>query len=169
MNDKIYKVLFLCTGNSARSIMAEAILSREGHGLFKAFSAGSFPAGLVHPYALDLLRERGHPTNDLSCKSWNEFSGDDAPTLEFIFTVCDNAAKETCPIWPGHPVSAHWGLSDPAAAKGSETDQRAAFAKTYHELLKRIRVFVGLALQDLNEKSLLVRLLEIGSMEQKNV
>ena len=145
MNEKIYNVLFLCTGNSARSIMAEAILNREGQGLFKAFSAGSFAVGLVHPYALDFLREQGHPTNDLSSKNWNDFSGDDGPTLDYIFTLCDAAANETCPIWPGHPVSAHWGLSDPAAAEGNESDQRAAFAKTYHDLLKRIGVFVDLS------------------------
>jgi arsenate reductase len=138
-------VLFLCTGNSARSILAEALISDPaiGGGTFKGYSAGSQPKGTVHPFALATLRENGLPTEGLRSKSWQEFAAQGAPTMDFIFTVCDNAAAETCPIWPGHPVTEHWGLPDPAAAEGSEEDKRHAFRETFAELRRRIQDFVS--------------------------
>ena len=155
-------VLFLCTGNSARSILAEAILGREGEGRFNAFSAGSHPAGQVHPYALDLLESHRFTTADFRSKSWDEFTGADAPEMEFVFTVCGNAAGEVCPVWPGRPVGAHWGVSDPAAAKGSEADKRAAFKDAYAKLEKRISMFVNLPFHRLDEAALKVELTRIG-------
>lgn len=157
-----YNVLFLCTGNSARSILAEAIMNELGAGRFRAYSAGSFPKGEVHPMALDILRKSGHDVGGLRSKSWEEFSGADAPQMDFIFTVCDNAANEVCPIWPGHPMSAHWGLPDPAAVVEDEVEQRLAFADTYRMLTNRIRVFVSLPLQELDQLSLHSRLKDIG-------
>ena len=155
-------VLFLCTGNSARSILAEAILGREGKGRFNAFSAGSHPAGQVHPYALDLLESHRFTTADFRSKSWDEFAGADAPEMDFVFTVCGNAAGEVCPVWPGRPVGAHWGVSDPAAAKGSEADKRAAFKDAYAKLEKRISMFVNLPFHRLDEAALKVELTRIG-------
>ncbi len=155
-------VLFLCTGNSARSILAEAILGREGEGRFNAFSAGSHPAGQVHPYALDLLESHRFTTADFRSKSWDEFAGADAPEMDFVFTVCGNAAGEMCPVWPGRPVGAHWGVSDPAAAKGSEADKRAAFKDAYAKLEKRISMFVNLPFHRLDEAALKVELTRIG-------
>ncbi|GBE44059.1 protein ArsC [bacterium BMS3Bbin10] len=155
-------VLFLCTGNSARSILAEAILGREGEGRFNAFSAGSHPAGQVHPYALDLLESHRFTTADFRSKSWDEFAGADAPEMDFVFTVCGNAAGEVCPVWPGRPVGAHWGVSDPAAAKGSEADKRAAFKDAYAKLEKRISMFVNLPFHRLDEAALKVELTRIG-------
>ncbi|HEY4134090.1 MAG TPA: arsenate reductase ArsC [Alphaproteobacteria bacterium] len=157
-----FNVLFLCTGNSARSIIAEAILNREGAGRFQAFSAGSHPNGRVNPYALDLLSGMDHPVAGLRSKSWDEFAAPDAPPLDFIFTVCDNAAGEICPVWPGKPMTAHWGLSDPAAFVGSETETRAAFLETYRMLLRRIGVLVSLPLASLDRLSLQKRLQVIG-------
>ena len=157
-----YIVLFLCTGNSARSIIAEAILNRAGQGKFKAFSAGSQPKGLVHPYALDLLKKLHYDVSGLRSKSWQEFSGADAPKLDFVFTVCDNAAKESCPIWPGQPMTAHWGVPDPAGATGTEAEVRFAFADTLRMLTNRINIFVSLPLQSLDQLTLQKRLDLIG-------
>jgi protein-tyrosine-phosphatase len=162
MVDHVYNVLFLCTGNSARSIIAEAIMNREAQGRFKAFSAGSHPKGQVHPFALDLLKKMNHPTASLRSKGWDEFATPDAPQLDFVFTVCDNAANEVCPVWPGQPMSAHWGLPDPAAAEGNETEQRLAFADTYRMLHNRISIFTSLPLKSLDKLSLQKRLDEIG-------
>ncbi|MHA1165797.1 MAG: arsenate reductase ArsC [Alphaproteobacteria bacterium] len=155
-------VLFLCTGNSARSILAEAILGSVGKGRFNAWSAGSNPAGKVHPYALDLLESHGFMTTDLRSKSWDEFAGADAPEMDFVFTVCGNAAGEVCPIWSGHPMGAHWGLSDPAAAQGSEADKRAAFENAYRQLENRISMFVHLPLERLEGPELQKKLTRIG-------
>lgn len=156
-------VLFLCTHNSARSIIAEAVLNRLGNGAFRAFSAGSSPSGRVHPYALDLLRHLNYPTDAMRSKSWEEFSGPDAPKMDFVFTVCDNAANETCPVWPGQPMSAHWGLPDPSAAEGNESERRLAFADTHRMLNQRISVFTSLPLSALSKQSLQRRLDDIGS------
>lgn len=158
---RTYNVLFLCTGNSARSILAEAILNRKGGGRFRAFSAGSFPKGQVHPAALSLLRELGYPTDSFRSKSWDEFAAPGAPQLDFIFTVCDNAADEVCPVWPGKPVTAHWGVEDPAAAVEEEV-QQAAFRNAYQALKHRIDLFLALPLDAIDEMSLSNRLREIG-------
>jgi arsenate reductase len=159
---KVYKVLFLCTGNSARSIMAEAILNRAGQGHFRAFSAGSQPKGQVHPYTLDLLRKLNYDVSNIRSKSWLEFSQTDSPKLDFVFTVCDNAASETCPYWPGQPMTAHWGVPDPAAATGTEAEIRFAFADTLRMLTNRINIFVSLPLAKLDRLSLQKNLDEIG-------
>ena len=157
-----FNALFLCTGNSARSIMAEVILNRAGQGKFRAFSAGSQPKGQVHPYALDLLRKLNYDVTNLRSKSWQEFSGPDAPKLDFVFTVCDNAAAETCPVWPGQPMTAHWGVPDPAAAAGSEAEIRLAFADAFRMLSNRIDIFVALPLRSLDQLSLQRQLEAIG-------
>jgi arsenate reductase (thioredoxin) len=157
-----FNVLFLCTGNSARSIMAEAILNRAGHGRFRAFSAGSQPKGQVHPYALDLLERLHYDLTGLRSKSWKEFSEPGAPKLDFVFTVCDNAAAETCPVWPGQPMTAHWGIPDPAAATGTEAEVRLAFADALRMLTNRINIFVALPLRSLDQLSLQRRLDAIG-------
>jgi arsenate reductase len=162
MSDSRYNVLFLCTGNSARSILAEAVLNRLGAGRFKAFSAGSFPKGEVHPYAMQLLERQNYPTAHLRSKSWNEFAGPGAAPLDFVFTVCDNAAGEVCPVWPGQPMTAHWGLPDPAAVQGNEAQRRLAFADTLRMLHNRIGIFVSLPLESLDKLSLQQRLREIG-------
>jgi arsenate reductase (thioredoxin) len=162
MTERKYNVLFLCTGNSARSILAECALNRLGRGRFTAYSAGSFPKGEVHPYALDLLRRQNFATDKLRSKSWDEFAAPDAPQLDFVFTVCDNAAGEACPIWPGQPMTAHWGLPDPAAAEGTEAERRLAFAETLRMLNNRISTFVSLPLKSLDNLSLQKRLNEIG-------
>ena len=162
MDGKVYAALFLCTGNSARSILGEAILSRLGEGRFRAYSAGSSPTGAVNPFAISLLRERGYPVAGLRSKSWDEFAGPGAPEIDFVFTVCDRAGKETCPIWPGHPMTAHWGVPDPAAVEGADGEKRAAFEKTYAALRARIGLFLNLKL-DTDDKAALRRLLnEIG-------
>jgi protein-tyrosine-phosphatase len=159
---KPFNVLFLCTGNSARSIMAEAILNRSGQGNFRAFSAGSQPKGRVHPYTLDLLRRLHFDVSGARSKSWLEFAQPDSPKLDFVFTVCDNAAGETCPIWPGQPMTAHWGVPDPAAATGTEVEIRLAFADTLRMLTNRINIFVSLPLAKLDRLSLQRRLDAIG-------
>ena len=150
MNERVFNVLFLCTGNSARSIIAESLLNNLGHGVFRAFSAGSFPKGEVHPLALALLRESELPTEGLRSKSWDEFAAPGAPPLDFIITVCDNAAGEVCPIWPGHPVAAHWGIPDPAAAIGTEMQMKAAFHQAHKALSSRIGLFLSLPLVSLD-------------------
>jgi protein-tyrosine-phosphatase len=162
MTQPLFNVLFLCTGNSARSILAESILNREGLGRFKAFSAGSHPKGQVHPYAIDLLERLNYPTADLRSKSWDEFAAKGAPALDFVFTVCDNAANEVCPIWPGQPMTAHWGVPDPVAVEGTEVERRLAFADTYRMLNNRISIFAHLPLKSLDRLSLQKRLDEIG-------
>ena len=159
---KVYNVLFLCTGNSARSIMAEAILTRAGQGNFRAFSAGSQPKGQVHPYALDLLRKLHFDVSGMRSKSWLEFSQPNSPKLDFVFTVCDNAAGEACPYWPGQPMTAHWGVPDPAAATGTEAEIRFAFADTLRMLTNRSNIFVSLPLAKLDHLSLQRQLDEIG-------
>jgi protein-tyrosine-phosphatase len=164
-----YNVLFLCTGNSARSVIAEAILNRVGQGRFKAFSAGSQPKGKVHPYTLDLLRKLNHDTSGFGSKSWLEFAQPDSPKLDFVFTVCDNAAGETCPVWPGQPMTAHWGVPDPAVDTDehgkplTELQMRLAFADAYRMLNNRINIFVSLPLQKLDRLSLQKRLDDIGA------
>jgi protein-tyrosine-phosphatase len=160
--EKAYNVLFLCTGNSARSIIAECVLNRYGKGRFKAFSAGSHPTGRVNPYAIDLLNNQNYPTSELRSKDWAEFAAAGAPNLDFVFTVCDNAANEVCPVWPGQPMTAHWGLPDPAAVEGSEAVKRAAFADTMRMLTQRISVFTSLPIRSLDKLSLQKRLDEIG-------
>ena len=162
MPDGSFNVLFLCTGNSARSLLAESILNREGKGAFRAFSAGSRPKGKIHPYTLDLLRKLNYETDTLRSKSWDEFAKPAAPQMDFVFTVCDVAASEVCPIWPGQPMSAHWGVPDPAAAEGSEAERRLAFADAYRMLNNRISVFVSLPLRSLDKLSLQRRLKVIG-------
>jgi protein-tyrosine-phosphatase len=163
MTDKPYNVLFLCTGNSARSILAEAVLNRLGRGRFRAYSAGSFPRGTVHPFALELLRRQDYAVDALRSKSWDEFAGPGAPELDFVFTVCDNAANEVCPIWPGQPMSAHWGLPDPAATDGTDVEKRVAFAETMRMLHNRIGAFVNLPLRSLDRLSLQRQLHDIGT------
>ena len=160
--DRPYNVLFLCTGNSARSIMAEAILDREGRGNFRAFSAGSQPKGQVHPYTLDLLRKLNFDVGGFRSKSWNEFAGADKAQLDFVFTVCDSAAGEACPFWPSQPMTAHWGVPDPAAATGNEAEVRLAFADAFRLLSNRISVFVSLPLRSLDKLTLQRQLDSIG-------
>ena len=165
MSDKIYNVLFLCTGNSARSILAEAFLNKVGEGRFKAFSAGSFPKGEVNPLALELLAKNDMPVDGLRSKSWDEFAQPGAPALDFIFTVCDNAAGEICPIWPGHPMTTHWGVEDPAAVEGSIEVRRRAFAHALHALSNRIRLFTNLPLATLDKLTLKRKLADIGKID----
>jgi arsenate reductase len=162
MSDHIFNVLFLCTGNSARSILAEAALNRLGAGRFKAYSAGSFPKGEVHPYTLQLLKSLNHDTSFARSKSWDEFATPDAPRMDFVFTVCDDAAEEVCPIWPGQPMTAHWGVPDPARAEGTDAEKHFAFADTYRMLSNRISIFTSLPLAALDRLALQKRLSEIG-------
>lgn len=156
-------VLFLCTGNSARSIIAESILNRDGAGRFRAFSAGSHPKGTVHPYAIDLLKQMNFQTDGLRSKSWSEFADPGAPVMDFVFTVCDQAAAESCPVWPGQPMTAHWGVPDPAAAEGSEAEKRFAFADTFRMLAFRVSIFLSLPLASLDQLSLQRQLDRIGN------
>jgi arsenate reductase (thioredoxin) len=160
-----YHVLFLCTGNSARSILAESLLNHWGKGGFVGLSAGSFPKGQVHPVALALLQQMKFPVNGLRSKSWNEFSGAGAPPLDFIFTVCGNAASEVCPIWPGQPVTAHWGVPDPAAVEGPEAEQWAAFRQAFTSLEQRVKAFLSLPLESLDRMRLEASVREIGRTE----
>jgi arsenate reductase len=157
-------VLFLCTGNSARSIMAECAMNRWGAGKLVAFSAGSHPRGQVHPVALDLLTQLGYPTERLRSKSWDEFAKPGSPPFDFVLTVCDQAAGESCPLWPGQPMTAHWGIEDPAAFVGSLDAQQRLFARVYYELESRIKLFAGLRLEGLDSRALKRRLDEIGSL-----
>jgi protein-tyrosine-phosphatase len=161
---RVYNVLFLCTGNSARSIMAECALNRWGAGRFRAFSAGSHPTGWVHPVTLELLRSMHYHPDGLRSKSWDEFTRPESPRLDFVFTVCDKAAGEACPIWPGQPITAHWGAEDPAAFVGLDDRRMRVFTKIYFELETRIKIFASLRLEDLDELSLRQRLDEIGQV-----
>ena len=163
MTAEPFNVLFLCTGNSARSILAEAILNRVGQGRFKAYSAGSQPKGEVHPYALQLLKSLNHDTSFAHSKSWEEFAAPGAPEMHFVFTVCDNAAMEACPVWPGQPMTAHWGIPDPAAVEGTEAERHLAFADAYRMLNNRISIFTSLPMNMLDRLALQKRLDEIGA------
>jgi len=165
MAKDVYNVLFLCTGNSARSIMAEAILNRAGHGRFKAFSAGSHPKGRVNPHALELLRKFNYDISTMRSKSWAEFAQAGSPALDFVFTVCDNAAGEACPLWPGQPITAHWGIPDPAAAEGSDAEIALAFKDAYRMLNRRIELFLALPIDKLDRLVLTTRLKAIGCEE----
>jgi protein-tyrosine-phosphatase len=164
VSESPFHVLILCTGNSARSILGEALINHWGRGRFIGHSAGSMPKGMVHPIALQLLEHMKLPTAGLRSKSWDEFARPGAPKLDFVFTVCDNAAGEACPVWPGQPVTAHWGLDDPAAVEGSDTDKWLAFRKTFRELESRIKVFTSLPIATLDQAKLKARLDEIGRM-----
>ena len=166
MTDTIYNVLFLCTGNSARSLIAEAVMNREGTGRFKGFSAGSHPEPAPHPYTLDLLEGLHHDASFARSKSWDEFAAPDAPKMDFVFTVCDNAAAEQCPVWPGQPMTAHWGMPDPAKASGTEAEKRLAFSETYRMLRSRISIFVNLPITSLDKLSLQRDLDAIGKETQ---
>lgn len=163
MSDKIYNVLFLCTGNSARSILGEVLMNHDGAGRFRAYSAGSHPKGSVHPMAIEVLSGLGFDTHGLASKSWDVFSGPGAPVFDFIFTVCDNAAGETCPIWPGHPMTAHWGIEDPAAVEGE--GQRAAFFDALRYLRRRIELFLALPIESLDAMAMARKLKDIGGSE----
>lgn len=165
MSDRVYNVLFLCTGNSARSILAESILRHDGGARFRAFSAGSHPRGEVHPLAIKTIEALGYPSEGLRSKSWEEFSGPDAPVIDFVFTVCDDAAGETCPIWPGHPMSAHWGIEDPSRVEGTEIQQETAFATAFRYLKNRISVFLALPIEKIDRIALGNRLRDIGRLD----
>ena len=160
--NKVFNVLFICTGNSARSIIAEAVLNRAGQGRFRAFSAGSQPKGRVHPYAIDLLKRLHYDVSGARSKSWTEFTGPNAPKLDFAFTLCDDAAAETCPVWPGQPMTAHWGLPDPAATIGPDAEMRFAFADAMRMLTNRINIFVSLPMKALDALTLQKQLDAIG-------
>lgn len=165
MVDRIYNVLFLCTGNSARSILAESILNKDGNGRFRAFSAGSQPKGTVNPLALKALENFDYPAKGFRSKAWDEFVTADAPVMDFVFTVCDNAAGEACPVWPGQPAMAHWGIEDPAAVEGPDIRKYAAFVTAFRYLKNRISVFISLPVASLDGSSLRARLAEIGQSE----
>jgi len=165
MIDPVFNVLFLCTGNSARSIMAESILRKLGEGRFNAFSAGSHPKGAVNPFALKTIMAFGYPIEGLRSKSWDEFATPDAPKLDFVFTLCDSAAGETCPAWPGQPMTAHWGIEDPAVVTGTNIEKERAFAQAFHYVRNRITVFIALPIRSLDKLALIARLREIGKME----
>lgn len=168
MADRPYNVLFLCTGNSARSIIAEALINQRGRGRFRGLSAGSHPRGAVHPMALQLLERMDLPTDGLRSKSWDEFAAPGAAPLDFVFTVCDNAAGEICPVWPGQPMTAHWGVADPAAVEGTDADRRLAFRATLQALDNRIRIFTSLPLASLDRIKLQERLDAIGETALAN-
>jgi arsenate reductase len=165
MTDKKYNVLFLCTGNSARSIIAESILRKEGGDRFNAFSAGSHPKGAVNPLAIKVLQSMSYPTDGMRSKPWDEFSGKDAPNLDFVFTVCDSAAGEACPVWPGQPMTAHWGIEDPAAVEGTAIEKERAFVLAFRYLRNRITIFNALPIKRLDKLALSAKLREIGETE----
>jgi arsenate reductase len=162
MEPRVYNVLFLCTGNSARSVMAEVLLNMLGEGRFRAYSAGSHPAGKVNPVTLELLEGHGHAIEGLRSKSWDEFARPDAPKMDFVITVCDNAAGEVCPVWPGQPMSAHWGFQDPAALEGSDEEKRRLFRAVYQQITNRLRVFLSLPMASLDRLSLQQKIRDIG-------
>lgn len=164
MSERIYNVLFLCTGNTARSVLAESILRKDGRNHFRAFSAGSQPKGTVNPFAIKVLRSLDYPTDDLRSKSWQELATPDAPVMDFVFTVCDNAAGESCPVWPGQPMTAHWGIEDPAAVEGSDLEKEAAFVAAFRYLKNRIAAFTSLPLESIDSLSLGAKLRDIGRL-----
>ncbi|OYO28568.1 arsenate reductase ArsC [Janthinobacterium sp. PC23-8] len=163
MQEKVYKVLFVCTGNSARSIMAEALLTTMGKGRFKGYSAGSHPGGVVHPYAIEQVAITGYPVSELRSKSWDEFGAAGAPQMDFIVTVCDKAASEACPVWPGHPMSAHWGFEDPAAVTGTDEEKRAAFHRIFRQIMTRMNIFTSLPLHMLEKNAIQQEMQAIGA------
>ncbi|MFO1116225.1 MAG: arsenate reductase ArsC [Beijerinckiaceae bacterium] len=165
MTDRVFNVLFLCTGNTARSVLAEGILRKDGAGRFSAFSAGSQPKGVVNPFALKTLAAYGYPADGYRSKSWVEFADPDAQRMDFVFTVCDSAAGEACPVWPGHPMTAHWGIEDPATVEGSDINKERAFNDAFRFMRNRIAAFVALPLKSLDEMSLQNRLRQIGRMD----
>lgn len=169
MTKTTFNVLFLCTGNSARSIIAESVLRKSGAGKFNAYSAGSYPKGEVHPLAIEALQGHGYPVEGLRSKSWDEFAAEGAPELDFVFTVCDNAAGEACPVWPGQPMTAHWGLEDPAAVEGTDADRRVAFGQTLRYMKLRLAAFAALPVESLERLSLTAKLHEIGQLEGSSV
>jgi arsenate reductase len=162
MTEKTYNVLFLCTGNSARSIMAEALVTTMSKGRFQGYSAGSKPGGKVNPFAIEKVTETGYPVNNLRSKSWDEFARPDAPHMDFIITVCDNAAGEVCPFWPGHPATAHWSFEDPAAVEGTDEEKRAAFTKIFRQIGARMQTFVSLPVQMLDKHAIHQEIRKIG-------
>jgi arsenate reductase len=163
VTDRVYNVLFLCTGNTARSVLAEALLNHLGKGHFRAFSAGSQPRGVVNPFTIEELRQSGLPTDGLRSKSWDEFAVAGAPPMHFVFTVCDNAAKETCPVWPGQPMTAHWAVEDPAAVEGTSEEKRRAFRRAATALRRRIELFLSLPMEKLDKMTLQKKVIEIGT------
>jgi arsenate reductase (thioredoxin) len=165
MSDHVYNVLFLCTGNTARSILAESIMRKDGRGRFRAFSAGSQPKGQVNPVALKVLASLDYPIDGLRSKSWQEFAAPDAPVMDFVFTVCDSAAGESCPVWPGQPMTAHWGIEDPAAVEGTDLQKEAAFVAAFRYLKNRISIFASLPLRRIDKLSLGTKLREIGRID----
>jgi len=165
MIERVYNVLFLCTGNSARSILAESILTKDGRGRFRAFSAGSRPKGAVNPFALKVLRSYDYPAEGFRSKNWEEFAAPDAPLMDFVFTVCDNAAGEACPVWPGQPMTAHWGIEDPAAAEGPDIQKEAAFVTAFRHLKNRISIFTALPIGSIDKMALGIKLVEIGQLQ----
>lgn len=165
MSDKTYNVLFLCTGNSARSIMAEALVTTMGKGRFRGFSAGSKPGGKVNPFAIEQVKATGYPVDNLRSKSWDEFGTPGAPHMDFIITVCDNAAGEECPYWPGHPMTAHWGFEDPAAVEGTDEEKRAAFSKVFRQIMGRVNTFVNLPLKTLDKNVIQEEIKAIGDTQ----
>jgi len=165
MSERVYNVLFLCTGNSARSILAESVLSQDGRGRFRAFSAGSHPKGAVNPIALKVLERAGYPATGFRSKSWDEFAAPGAPVMDFVFTVCDQAAGEACPFWPGQPMTAHWGIEDPAAVEGTELEKEAAFVAALRYMKNRINAFAALPIASLDRLALGAKLREIGASE----
>ncbi len=165
MTNRIYNVLFLCTGNSARSILAEAIMRKDGQGRFRSFSAGSQPKGRVNPLALKVLESLNYPIDGMRSKSWEEFAAPDAPVMDFVFTVCDSAAGESCPVWPGQPMTAHWGIEDPASVEGTYIEKEAAFVAAFRYLKNRIGVFTNLPLRSIDKLSLGTKLREIGRLD----
>jgi arsenate reductase (thioredoxin) len=165
MSDRPFNVLFLCTGNSARSVLAEGILRKDGAGRFNVFSAGSHPKGKINPFALKVLAAYGYPTDGYRSKNWDEFAGPGAPTMDFVFTVCDSAAGEVCPIWPGQPMTAHWGIEDPAAAEGTDIEKERAFVTAFKYLKNRISIFISLPIRSLDKMALGAKLREIGRLD----
>lgn len=168
MNNKTYNILVLCTGNSARSIIAEALINTLGKGRFHAYSAGSYPAGTVNPFAVEQIAALDYPLDKLRSKSWDEFATPDAPKMDFVITVCDRAAGEVCPVWPGQPITAHWGFEDPAAVEGSDEVKRRAFASIYRQIMNRVRVFISLPLDKLDRLAVKREMDNIGLMQNKD-